>query len=73
MKTTVTAANIDAQGPGIADRSKGLRPRINAREGVTWHITAHGYASRNARWGMTKDPDSKSPTSVSDMTPRPHR
>jgi hypothetical protein len=35
MKTTITAATFDAQGPGIADRNKACAPRINAREGAT--------------------------------------
>jgi hypothetical protein len=61
METTMTAANIDAQGPSIADRSKACARAINTKEGATWLITANGYASRNARWGMAKDPGSKGP------------
>jgi hypothetical protein len=50
METTIAASNIDAQGPGITDRSKPCA-RINASEGATWSMTAHDYAPRRFRGG----------------------
>jgi hypothetical protein len=40
METTMNAAIVDAQGPGIADRIKTCA-RVNAKEGATWRMTAH--------------------------------
>src|SRR6266700_1758034 len=35
---------------------RGLRLRINAREGATWRMTAHGYAARRSPWDGAKRP-----------------
>ena len=65
----MTAAIIDAQGPGIADPIKTCGRAICAEEGATWRMTAHDGGSWRARWGGARRPQgSMDPASVSGMT-----
>jgi hypothetical protein len=70
----MTAAIVDAQGPGIADRIKTCARAICAEEGATWRMTAHDCGSWRAWWGGARRPQgSMGPASVSGMTTRPRR
>jgi len=56
MQTTMIAAIVDAQAPGIADRIKTCARAIFAEEGATWRMTAHDRGSWRAWWAGPEDP-----------------
>jgi hypothetical protein len=68
METNMTAAIVDAQGPGIADRIKTCARAICAEEGATWRMTAHDCGSWRAWGGARRPQGSMGPASVSGMT-----
>ena len=69
----MTAATFDAQAPGIVDRVKTCARAICAEEGGTWRRRRMAADRSEPGWGGSEGPAGVGPTSVSEMTARPHR